>query len=106
MAKLLAISQPELTHETQIGGIPNLAVLPKFQRRGIGRQLIEKALAYLQAEGMLYAAHRNVGPESRRHSFLSRYGLYRNCKAGSLHPTAVKAKGVTNRMTLKNRAAF
>lgn len=44
-----------INNETRIGGIPNLAVLPKFQRRGIGRQLIEKALAYLQAEGMLYA---------------------------------------------------
>ena len=44
-----------LNAATRIGGIPNLAVLPKFQRRGIGRRLIEKALAYLQAEGMLYA---------------------------------------------------
>ena len=30
-------------------------MLPQFQRQGIGRQLIEKALAYLQVEGMLYA---------------------------------------------------
>ena len=44
-----------LNRSTRIGGIPNLAVLPQFQRRGIGRQLIEKALAYLEAEGMLYA---------------------------------------------------
>ena len=44
-----------LNRSSGIGGIPNLAVLPKFQRRGIGRQLIEKALAYLEEEGMLYA---------------------------------------------------
>ncbi len=44
-----------INRSTHIGGIPNLAVLPQFQRRGIGRQLIEKALEYLQAEGMLYA---------------------------------------------------
>lgn len=44
-----------LNPATRIGGIPNLAVLPQFQRRGIGRQLIEKALAYLREEGMLYA---------------------------------------------------
>ena len=44
-----------INRSTQIGGIPNLAVLPQFQRRGIGRQLIEKALEYLRAEGMLYA---------------------------------------------------
>ena len=44
-----------LNPSTRIGGIPNLAVLPQFQRRGIGRQLIEKALTYLQVEGMSYA---------------------------------------------------
>ena len=44
-----------INRSTQIGGIPNLAVLPQFQRRGIGRQLIEKALEYLRAEEMLYA---------------------------------------------------
>ena len=44
-----------LNLSTRIGGIPNLAVLPQFQRRGIGRQLIEKALTHLQVEGMLYA---------------------------------------------------
>lgn len=44
-----------LNPSTRIGGIPNLAVLPQFQRQGIGRQLIEKALVYLQVEGMLYA---------------------------------------------------
>jgi ribosomal protein S18 acetylase RimI-like enzyme len=40
---------------TQIGGIPNLAVLPKFQQRGLGRQLIDTALAYFRDEGMCYA---------------------------------------------------
>jgi ribosomal protein S18 acetylase RimI-like enzyme len=40
---------------TKIGGIPNLAVLPKFQRRGLGRELIETALAYFREEGMQYA---------------------------------------------------
>ena len=46
-----------LNRSTQIGGIPNLAVLPEFQRRGIGRQLIEKALAYLQAGGDALRSH-------------------------------------------------
>ena len=32
-----------LNRSTRIGGIPNLAVLPKFQRRGIGRRLIGRA---------------------------------------------------------------
>ena len=40
---------------TRIGGIPNFAVLPAFQQRGIGRRLLEEAVAYLAAEGMTYA---------------------------------------------------
>ena len=44
-----------LNHRTRIGGIPNLSVNPKFQQQGLGRQLIDTALAYLKEEGMLYA---------------------------------------------------
>ena len=44
-----------VNHETKIGGIPNLSVHPKFQQQGLGRQLIDTALAYLKTEGMLYA---------------------------------------------------
>ena len=38
--------------ESKIGGIPNIAVLPETQSRGIGRQLLAHGLAYLRAEGM------------------------------------------------------
>ena len=41
--------------KTKIGDIPNMAVDPRFQRRGIGRQLLETALAYLKQSGMLHA---------------------------------------------------
>lgn len=37
---------------TLIGAIPNLAVHPDFQGQGIGRQLIQAALAHLRALGM------------------------------------------------------
>lgn len=40
---------------SRIGGIPNFAVLPPFQQRGIGRRLLEEAVAYLAAAGMTYA---------------------------------------------------
>ncbi len=40
---------------SRIGGIPNFAVLPEFQQRGIGRRLLEEAVAYLAAQGMTYA---------------------------------------------------
>ena len=40
--------------ETRIGGIPNLAVLPGHQGRGVGKALIAKAVEYLKAGGMRY----------------------------------------------------
>ena len=43
-----------IDHWTKIGGIPNLSVHPNFQQRGLGTRLIETALTYLKAEGMLY----------------------------------------------------
>lgn len=37
--------------EARIGGIPNYAVLPSFQKRGIGKRLVEVALDYLKNAG-------------------------------------------------------
>ena len=37
------------------GRIPNLAVSAEFRGRGLGRLLIERALEYFRAEGMVYA---------------------------------------------------
>lgn len=37
---------------SKVGGIPNLAVLPAYQGRGLGRQLVTVALAYLRRQGM------------------------------------------------------
>ncbi len=53
-------------HESKIGWIPNLAVLPEYQQRGLGKALLEAVLAYLNAQGMLYArietlAHNAIG---------------------------------------------
>jgi len=40
---------------TKLGWIPNLAVEPEFQGRGIGRQLIEAALELFRQRGMSHA---------------------------------------------------
>ena len=40
---------------TQIGGIPNLGVLPAYRKQGIGRVLLETAITYLREQGMTYA---------------------------------------------------
>lgn len=38
--------------ESKIGGIPNIAVDPALQGKGIGRQLLEYALEFMRTEGM------------------------------------------------------
>lgn len=45
----------ELNAKSKIGDIPNFSVEPRFQRCGIGRQLLETALVYLKQSGMLHA---------------------------------------------------
>jgi len=38
---------------TRIGWIPNLAVLPEYQGRGIGKSLMRRCLEYLRSSGMV-----------------------------------------------------
>lgn len=45
----------QVNRYTKIGWIHNLAVLPDYQKCGIGKQLIETALDYFKSEGMLLA---------------------------------------------------
>jgi ribosomal protein S18 acetylase RimI-like enzyme len=40
---------------TKVGWIPNMAVEPDYQGRGVGRQLIEAALDLFRRHGMKYA---------------------------------------------------
>ncbi|MDP6698931.1 MAG: GNAT family N-acetyltransferase [Candidatus Latescibacteria bacterium] len=41
-----------IDRDSKIGGIPNLAVLPAMQGRGIGRKLLEYGLDYMRTKGM------------------------------------------------------
>ena len=43
-----------IDHDSKIGSIPNLGVLPAYRGAGIGRQLIETAINYAKASGMAY----------------------------------------------------
>ena len=40
---------------TRVGWIPNLAVLPEHQQKGLGQRLIQAALDYFRSEGMAAA---------------------------------------------------
>jgi ribosomal protein S18 acetylase RimI-like enzyme len=53
--KILGYISTRLDRETGKGRIPNLAVDGTARGRGIGRQLIEHAVAYLRREGMTFA---------------------------------------------------
>lgn len=39
-------------HEAKVGGIPNYAVLPEHQQKGIGLALARRAIDYLKEQGM------------------------------------------------------
>ena len=41
-----------IDRDTKIGTIPNLAVLPAHAQQGIGRALMDRALAYFREQGM------------------------------------------------------
>ncbi|MBX3014523.1 MAG: GNAT family N-acetyltransferase [Caldilineaceae bacterium] len=52
--------------ETKVGSIPNLGVLPAQRGAGLGRRLIETAIAYAKGQGMLHLrietlAHNAIG---------------------------------------------
>lgn len=40
---------------SKIGGIPNIAVLPDHQARGVGKALMNHALTYFREQGMAFA---------------------------------------------------
>jgi ribosomal protein S18 acetylase RimI-like enzyme len=41
-------------HATKVGGITNIAVIPAHQKKGIGKELVDAAMAHLKSEGMEY----------------------------------------------------
>jgi len=59
----------------KVGGIPNFAVLPAFQQRGIGRKLLEKAVAYLAAEGMQFARIETLAQNEVGAHFYPKFGF-------------------------------
>ena len=50
--KVVGYITTQVDHESKIGSIPNLAVLPDRQQDGIGRALVERALASFREQGM------------------------------------------------------
>ena len=61
--------------ETRIGWIPNLAVLPGHQGKGIGKALIAAALDYFEASGMVLARIETVAQNPVGTVFYPRAGF-------------------------------
>ena len=61
--------------ETRIGGIPNLAVLPGHQGRGVGKALIAKAVEYLKAGGMRYVRIETIEQNETATALYSKLGF-------------------------------
>ena len=60
---------------TKVGGIPNFAVLPDYQNRGIGRKLLQEAVAYLAAAGMHYARIETLAQNDVGAHFYPQFGF-------------------------------
>ena len=60
---------------TKVGGIPNFAVLPAYQQRGIGSRLLEEAVAYLAAEGMRFARIETLAQNDVGAHFYPKFGF-------------------------------
>ena len=65
----------DFNRKTKIGDITNLAVSPEFQRRGLGRLLLETALTYLQQAGMLQARIATLAQNQIGADFYPRMGF-------------------------------
>ncbi|MCX5672775.1 MAG: GNAT family N-acetyltransferase [Planctomycetota bacterium] len=64
-----------LDAESAIGWIPNIAIDPGHQGRGIGRALMQAALDYLRASGMRYAKIETLEQNQKGQAFYPSVGF-------------------------------
>jgi len=73
--KVVGYITTRVDHGSKIGSIPNIGVLPAFQKGGIGRKLMDIALDYLQNEGMLYVRIETLDQNVIGQRFYPSYGF-------------------------------
>ena len=64
-----------IDHESKIGGIPNLAVLPGHQGKGVGRALMKAAFDYFEEQGMSVAKIETLDQNAIGQNFYPRSGF-------------------------------
>jgi len=52
--KVVGYVNTRVDRATKIGSITNIAVLPAYQKKGIGKELVDTAIAHLKSERMEY----------------------------------------------------
>ncbi len=73
--KVVGYITTRLDRGAKVGHIPNMAVHPDFQGRGIGRELIEAALDYFREQGMELARIETLVQNKRCMEFYPRIGF-------------------------------
>ena len=64
-----------IDHESKIGGIPNLAVLPGHQGKGVGKDLMKAAFDYFEEQGMAVAKIETLDQNDIGQNFYPRSGF-------------------------------
>ncbi|MDP2984448.1 MAG: GNAT family N-acetyltransferase [Candidatus Latescibacter sp.] len=64
-----------IDHATKIGRILNFAVLPAQQKRGIGKALMDRAIAHLKSEGMEYVRIETLDQNAAGKHFYPKLGF-------------------------------
>ena len=61
--------------DTRVGWIPNLAILPEYQGRGVGKKLMQACLDRMRARGMRYAKIETMHTNERGDRFYRQVGF-------------------------------
>lgn len=64
-----------IDHETRIGYIPHMAVLPLHRTKGIGRKLLDSAMASLRDQGISHVRISTLETNSPSQQLYSSYGF-------------------------------
>ena len=64
-----------IDHESKIGGIPNLAILPAYQGQGLGKALMKAAFDYFEEQGMVVAKIETLDQNPIGQNFYPRSGF-------------------------------
>ena len=75
VGKVMGYITTRIDRESKIGGIPNLAVLPECQGKGVGKALMKAAFDYFEEQGMVVAKIETLAQNDIGQIFYPRSGF-------------------------------